>query len=267
MPDKKDQSGRRFVQAETEVPGTPEEVWQAIATGPGISAWFVPSTVEERVGGVATSNFGPGMESQATVTAWEPPRRLAMESHDMGPGSPPVATEWTVEAKQGGTCVVRVVHSWTRDDDEWDKMFEGHEHGWPGFFRILRTYLTHFAGKQSAAFQVMVTMPSAVNDVWSNVRDGLALGAVREGQRFAAAGGPTLAGVVERVGPAEHPELLLRLDQPAAGTSHLFAMPMGGQACLALRFYFYGADAAKVAAREEPLWQQWADANVTAPLA
>jgi uncharacterized protein YndB with AHSA1/START domain len=29
---KKDASGRRFVQAEVEVPGTPEEVWQAIAT-------------------------------------------------------------------------------------------------------------------------------------------------------------------------------------------------------------------------------------------
>jgi hypothetical protein len=36
-------SGRRWVQVEVEVPGTPEEVWQAIATGPGISSWFVPT--------------------------------------------------------------------------------------------------------------------------------------------------------------------------------------------------------------------------------
>ena len=35
---KKDPSGRRSVQVEFEVPGTPEEVWQAIATGPGNSA-------------------------------------------------------------------------------------------------------------------------------------------------------------------------------------------------------------------------------------
>ena len=40
---KKDASGRRSVQVEVEVPGTPEEVWQAIATGPGVSSWFVPS--------------------------------------------------------------------------------------------------------------------------------------------------------------------------------------------------------------------------------
>jgi hypothetical protein len=32
---------RRSIQVEVEVPGTPEEVWQAIATGPGISAWEV----------------------------------------------------------------------------------------------------------------------------------------------------------------------------------------------------------------------------------
>ena len=47
---KKEASGRRSVQVETEVPGTPEEVWQAIATGPGISSWFVPTAFEERDG-------------------------------------------------------------------------------------------------------------------------------------------------------------------------------------------------------------------------
>jgi len=35
---KKEASGRRSVQVEVEVSGTPEEVWQAIATGPGISS-------------------------------------------------------------------------------------------------------------------------------------------------------------------------------------------------------------------------------------
>ena len=43
---KKDSSGRRSVEAEIEVPGTPETVWTAIATGPGISSWFVPAEVD-----------------------------------------------------------------------------------------------------------------------------------------------------------------------------------------------------------------------------
>ena len=36
----KDDSGRRKVQVEVEVPGTPEEVWRAIATAEGISSWL-----------------------------------------------------------------------------------------------------------------------------------------------------------------------------------------------------------------------------------
>jgi len=34
-----------------EVPGTPEQVWQAIATAKGMSAWFLPTEMEEREGG------------------------------------------------------------------------------------------------------------------------------------------------------------------------------------------------------------------------
>ncbi|HEX9763780.1 MAG TPA: hypothetical protein VGA39_00720, partial [Candidatus Acidoferrales bacterium] len=97
---KKEPNGRRSVQVEVEVPGTPEEVWQAIATGPGVSSWFVPAEVDERAGTV-TLDFGPGMRSVAKRTAWDPPRRFAAECSDWGPNSPPVATEWTVEARSG----------------------------------------------------------------------------------------------------------------------------------------------------------------------
>src|SRR3954453_14675001 len=110
---KKEASGRRSVQVEVEVPGTPEEVWQAIATGPGISSWFVPPEFEERDGKpVAVKlNFGPGMESSSPVTAWGPPRLFRSEASGWVPNSSPIATEWSVEARAGGTCLVRVVHS------------------------------------------------------------------------------------------------------------------------------------------------------------
>ena len=145
MPVKKDASGRRSVEVETEVPGTPEEVWRAIASGPGISAWFVPTKLEEREGGAIVLDFGPGMESQAVIKVWDPPRRFVAEG-EMGPGSPTVADEWTVEAKSGGTCRVRVVHSWFASTDDWDNQFEGVEKGWPAFFRILKIYLAQDVG-------------------------------------------------------------------------------------------------------------------------
>ncbi|HKB37521.1 MAG TPA: hypothetical protein VKD72_13825, partial [Gemmataceae bacterium] len=79
------------------------------------------------------------------------------------------------------------------------------------------------------------------------------------GQRVqTGSGAPSLAGVVERVGVEAWPEeLLLRLDQPAPGVAHLFAMPMGGQVILSIRYYLYGHQAAAVAAQVEPAWQAW----------
>ena len=59
---KKEPNGRRSVEIEIELPGTPEEVWQAIATGPGISSWFVPTEFEEQNGKPVAMkfNYGPG---------------------------------------------------------------------------------------------------------------------------------------------------------------------------------------------------------------
>src|SRR6185436_10890137 len=131
---KKEPSGRRSVQVEVEVPGTPEEVWQAIATGPGISSWFVPAAFEERDGKpvAVTLNFGPGMESRSVVTTWDPPRMYGAQGEGWG-GSPPIADEWSVEARAGGVCIVRVVHSLFSSTDDWDNQLEGTESGWPGF--------------------------------------------------------------------------------------------------------------------------------------
>ena len=96
---KKEPSGRRSIQVEVEVPGTPEEVWRAIATGPGISSWFVPTRSDERQGGEVVSNFGPGMDCPATITSWEPPQRLVAESVMGPPGSPTMATESCVKSR------------------------------------------------------------------------------------------------------------------------------------------------------------------------
>ena len=156
---KKDANGRRSVQAEVEVPGTPEQVWQAIATGPGVGAWFVPTEIDGRVGGTVTSHFGEGMDSVAKITEWDAPHRWVKEG-SWGPKAPTMATEWIVEARGGGTCIVRVVHSLFAETDDWDNQLIGTESGWPSFFRILRLYLEYFAGQPSSLIQ-LVAMPPA----------------------------------------------------------------------------------------------------------
>ena len=259
MPVRKDASGRRSVEAEVEVPGTPEEVWQAIATGPGVSAWFVPTEVEERIGGEITASFGPGMDSLSTITVWQPPHRFVADSRDdMGPDDPTVATEWTVEARAGGTCVVRVVHSWFASSDAWDDQFEGHTYGWLAFFRILRLYLAHFRGQPATSFQLMGVAPEPKEEAWAALMGVLGLGGVSVGQRVrTGSGAPTLVGLVEWAGQPEWPELLLRLEEPAPGIAHLAPHPMSGQVYLSLRFLFYGPEATAAVAQAEPGWQAW----------
>jgi uncharacterized protein YndB with AHSA1/START domain len=259
MPVNRDANGNRYVEAEAEVPGTPEQVWAAIATGPGISAWFVPSEFDEREGGSVVSHFGPGMDAQATVTAWEPPRRFVAESRDdMGPDGPTIATEWTVETRDGGTCVVRVVHRWFTSSDAWDDQFEGHSHGWRAFFRILRLYLAHFPGQPSTPVQLMAVAPEPKEEAWDALTGPLGLTDAAVGQAVATPpGAPPLAGTVEWTGQPGWPELLIRLDRPAQGIAHLVPHAMGGQVYLTVRLFFYGEGAPAAAARAEAAWQGW----------
>lgn len=258
MPVNKGQDGRRWVEAEVEVPGTPDQVWQAIATGPGVTSWFVPAQVEERVGGAVISNFGPGMESHATVTAWDPPHRFTAESRDLGPNGPTIATEWSVEAKSGDTCVVRVVHAWFADSDDWDGQFEAFTEGWPAFFRILRLYLARYRGQAGTNIQVLGVGQGGQAAAWAAFAGRLGLVGAKPGQRVEpAADAPALAGqVVHAADTEQSKELLLQLDAPAQGIGHLFASkPIGGQIYLSVRLYLF--DGAAAAGQEEAAWRAW----------
>jgi len=246
MPLKRDPDGRRSVQVETIVPGTPEQVWQAIASGPGISAWFVPTTLEPKLGGALRCDFGGGMVSSAKITAWEPPFRFGAEDPGWTPGMPPVATEWSVQALDGGTCRVRVVHSLFASTDDWDAQIQGTESGWPSYFRVLRRYLERFAGQASAQVVLNAMSSEPVPAVWQRLV--AALGSEpRPGQRFALAIAPghTLSGVIESVDPqGEGRSLFAHLEAPRPGTLFLGAFACGGSMA-SLQTYLYGPDAAR----------------------
>ena len=256
---KKEASGRRYIQVEVEVPGTPEEVWQAIATGPGISSWFVPTRIDEKDGkpSAVKMEFGPGMEMQAAVTAWEPLKKWAAQSDGFAPGAPPIAGEWSIEARAGGTCIVRIVQSLFASTDDWDNQLEGAEYGWPGFLRTLRLYLTHFRGQRSATMKWMVPAAGTEAEAWDSLTAAVGLKGVSVGQRWTApAGVPALSGVVEYLTQSPY-DALLRLDKPAPGIAALGAVNFGGQSMVALGFYLYGDAAAGTVARETPLWDAW----------
>lgn len=251
----------RSIELEIEVPGSPEAVWRAIATGPGISSWYVPHTVEERAGGAATASFGPGPEMQVTgrVAAWEPPHRIVF---DAGEGVEGLAFEWLVEARDGGTCVVRLVNTGFGTGAEWDAQYDGMVEGWLLFLLNLRLHLEHFPGQTARAMLPTATWAGPRAAAWAALTDALGIPASpAPGERVqvSAPDAPPLAGVVADSGPWQ---IALLLDEPAPGTAFVTVEGDGEPVSVSIWSYLYGTDGAAAAERDEPRWRDWLTARV-----
>ncbi len=244
-----------------EVPGTPEQVWQAIATAKGMSAWFLPTDLEEREGGSLHFSMGDEMGSDGHVTGWEPPRRLEYQEDWavlMGKepdAVSPLTSEFLVEALSGGTCIVRVTSSGFGTGAAWESEFwDDMAPNWLPFFDNLRLYLAHFPGQEATMLEVTASHPGDSDALWSTVHDQLGLGG--EGGAVEVLGA---AGTVERVGERQ---ALIRLTAPVPGMLTVFAYGESegtaeGTSTAGMRAYLFSADAASYAQREEPAWQAW----------
>ena len=191
------------------------------------------------------------------MTAWDPPRKWAAQSDGWVPACRPSRTSGAWKRAAGGICIVRIVHSLFASTDDWDNQLEGTESGWPGFFRTLRIYLTHFRGQRSAIMQWMAPAAGTEAEAWETLTAAVGLKGVSVGQRWTApAGVPAFSGVVEYVTQSPN-DALLRLDKPGPGVAALGTFNCGGPIMVALSFYLYGDQAAGTVARETPLWQAW----------
>ena len=256
-----DTTDDRKIELEIEVPGTPEEVWRAIATGPGISSWYVPHVVEEREGGAASASFGPGpeMQVQGRVAAWDPPRRVVF---DGGEGVGGYAFEWLVEARDQGSCVVRLVNSGFGTGDDWDDQYDAMTEGWKLFLFNLKLHLEHFKGQTATASLPMTMWAEGPGGAWATLVPALGLPesmAVGDKVAVTAPDAPPLAGTVVR---SELGKLALLVDEPAPGTAFVAAESHGSVGCgVSVWMYLYGPEGAAAVERDEPRWRSWLDAH------
>ncbi len=153
-----------------EVAATPEEVWNAIATADGISAWMVPTRLDPQIGGEVSFDLG-GFWLTGVVTDYTPNRRFAYEEpwpiadhadaipsemvewfdrigvpmeqvYDDLSSVTPIATEFLIESASGGSCVIRVVTSAYGSGADWEnEFFAEMVAGWGA---ILDNLVTHF---------------------------------------------------------------------------------------------------------------------------
>jgi uncharacterized protein YndB with AHSA1/START domain len=134
-----------------EVAASPEQVWEAIATADGISAWMVPTRLDPQIGGEVSFDLG-GFRSTGVVTDYAPNHRFAYEEpwpiadkvedipaemvewfntvgvsmsqvYDDLSSVTPIATEFLIESASGGSCVIRVVTSAYGSGADWENEF------------------------------------------------------------------------------------------------------------------------------------------------
>lgn len=240
-----------------EVPGTAEQVWQAIATAKGMTAWFLPTEMEEREGGALRFIMGPEMGSSGHVTGWEPPRRIVYEEDwaalmGKDPDSlSPLTSEFLVEARSGGTCVVHVTSSGFGTGADWEAEFwDDMGVNWMPFFDNLRLYLTHFPGQEATRLEATASLAADAAELWATLRDRLGLG--EQGARVEVRG---CTGSVEKVGERQ---ALVRLTEPVPGMLSVFTFAEAeGRAMAGVRAYLFSPDAADFVRREEPAWRAW----------
>ncbi len=145
---------------EAEVAATPDQIWQAIATGPGIDSWFMGhNDVQPGPDGQwRMTGFGEYTPSH-TVTAWEESTRLAYRTGDDQDGRF-VAYEFLIEGRAGGSTTLQLATSGFLPGDDWEDEYEAMRKGLDLFFATLTSYLTRFAGRTASpvtAFGPMIT--------------------------------------------------------------------------------------------------------------
>ena len=241
---------------ELTVPGNPEQVWDAIASAEGLSSWMFPSEIDARTGGSVVFHMGPDDKSEGRITAFEPPRRIAYEEDwatlvgHPGADVTPLVTEFLVEARSGGTCVVRVVTSAFGTGADWENEFWGEmEVGWGPMLDNLRIYLTNFPGQRATPLWAAASFDGDPEAAIDAVRD--ALGVDDTGTPIEARG---VSGRVERAIPRH---FLVRLDQPVPGFLSFTSFGDDTTSFVHIYGYLFSPEAPAYVEREHPEWQAW----------
>ena len=155
--------GHQFAQHhQAEVPASPDEVWAAIATGPGIDSWFMGRN--EVTADTVRTAFG-GYTPELMITERDPAQRFAYRSGQAQDGRF-IAYEFLIEGRAGGSTVLRTVASGFLPGEDWAEEFEAMTLGGELYFATLVEYLTHFAGR----FAAPVTAFGPPGTSWSRDR-------------------------------------------------------------------------------------------------
>lgn len=182
---------------------TPEQVWEAIATGPGIDSWYMGrSEIEPRVGGTVRTDPG-GFVAESIVTAYDPPKRFGYRGTPQEDGFF-LALDWLIEGRDGGSTVLRAVGSGVIGSTDWETEYDALRKGGAMYMHSLGQYLAHFAGRTATSILAAHPQEGDREHFWSALRAGLGMARpVSEDDRvrLTPEGFAPLEGVVDSATP------------------------------------------------------------------
>jgi hypothetical protein len=111
------------------------------------------------------------------------------------------AFEYLVEARDGGSAVLRFVQSGVLGED-WETEYEAMSGGWDLYFHTLGQYLRHFPGRRATFVSAEGPAVSATAQAWPVLLAALGLqGPPAVGDRVRLTGPELLEGVADHVTP------------------------------------------------------------------
>ena len=186
-----------------EVDASPEQVWEAIATGPGWDSWFMGrNEIEPREGGAVRWSIG-GFTAESTVTAWDPPRRFVSTGTE-GPDGSMHRFDYRIDEREGGGSTIRYVHSGMLGGD-WEAEYEAMSEGDPMYLAKLAEYVTYFSGRFATPIDTHGPNVPDRERALETFRRALGLpGSVAEGDQvhLTPEGLAPIDGVVDHVSPS-----------------------------------------------------------------
>lgn len=147
------------IRREIPLPASPEQLWEAVATGDGLAAWFMPMEVDR---------------DSAMVTSWEPGRRLTVRTPPEDDGAFHTF-DYRLEPAGPGSTVLRFLHSGFTSDT-WGDHFEAVTgSGWDMYLHTLGQYLTHFPRRPAVYLEAEAPPASAGAGEWPRLITALGL--------------------------------------------------------------------------------------------
>jgi Polyketide cyclase / dehydrase and lipid transport len=235
------------VSGEIAVDATPDQVWDAIASGPGVDSWRMGRTEIDSDNKTSTFDMF-GNTSTSIITVWEPAHRYATQE-GKNPDGTFMAFEWLIEARDGGGAVVRFVHSGLLGGEDWEAEYNGLSIGDHAYLKKLAVYLAHFAPR--TAKRSMFLPGQITKDSWAAMTAAVGAGAkAADGHpaRLTVPGIEPVDGVVEFVGSPSF--VGMRTDDAMYMLIHGYNDQM-----FATAHYFDDRDRSA----EAEAWQAWLD--------